>query len=152
MEGRGWCLCVVSRRHSRTALWLVILYRTCYLKVLWQTMRTVVLTGRARVSIKVWLFVYLGFLNVGVFVCFFFLSSFFFFFCTVRSYLLNIFSGSWFLKVIELIVCTSMCVCYDLNIFDVCCFRVPFLYIYLEKGCKFQGTQFFWFYVLIIRA
>lgn len=101
------------------------------------------LTGRARVSIKVWLFVYLGFLDVGVFVCFFFLSFVFFFFCTVRSYLLNIFSGSWFLKVIELIVCTNMCVCYDLNIFDVCCFRVPFLYIYLEKGCKFQGTQFF---------
>lgn len=68
---------------------------------------------------------------VFLFVSFFFLSSFFFF-CTVRSYLLNIFSGSWFLKVIELIVCTNMCVCYDLNIFDVCCFRVPFLYIFGE--------------------
>lgn len=78
-----------------------------------------------------------------VFLFVFFSFSFFcLFFCTVRSYLLNIFSGSWFLKVIELIVCTDMCVCYDLNIFDVCCLEFLF-YIYLEKGCRFQGTQFF---------
>lgn len=72
------------------------------------------LTGWARVLIKVWLLVYPGFLDVGFFVCIFFSFSFilffFLFFCTVRSYLLNIFSGSWFLKVSELIVCADVCV------------------------------------------
>lgn len=75
-----------------------------------------------------------GFFRCGCFCLFLFsfFRPFFFFFCTVRSYLLNIFSGSWFLKVIELIVCTNMCVCFDLNIFDVCCFGVPFfIYIYI---------------------
>lgn len=80
-----------------------------------------------------------------LFVCIFLFSFSFFhsFFLYSESYLLNIFSGSWFLKVSELIVCADVCVCYDLNIFDMCCFRVPFLYIYLEKVCKFQGIQCF---------
>lgn len=52
-----------------------------------------------------------GFFGCGVFCLYFFFFFFHsFFFCTVRSYLLNIFSGSWFLKVSELIVCADVCV------------------------------------------